>query len=437
MSTWVWPNGSATPPNLKPGGGTIADAPNSEPNADGLVVSSEFNDADHNGRHNGIDLVGYDGRTRSIGDGTVIFAGWNSGGYGNVVQVQHDDGSLSMHAHLSEIHVSVGQRVGAGEVVGVWGSTGNSTGTHEHLATSDGVSSEYPWINPRDFIAARQAGGGGGGGGGIPDADGWVVGTTLYQGAIGDIPLDAGAVVYAAGPGDGEIFIAESHGLSWEQLKAQTEKLGASKWASQILAPQQSIHIFGQTVYQGQIFAINDVAAILDANEAAIVAAQQAERDAAIAESSALAESKSVQPQFEERVEVVVPEAKPEPTPEVVAPVKPQVSVEDVANTVKDIDAKLSENAETIGAAGDVIVDQVVKILPAEVRAKVYQTAQTGSAWVAGIGAVTTASATVLAIFEPQIGAIVGAAGGAVTTIALLLNRWVAKLAGNNVTPGT
>jgi murein DD-endopeptidase MepM/ murein hydrolase activator NlpD len=65
--------------------------------------------------------------------GRVTFAGWSSGGWGNLVVIAHTDGVRTMYAHLSRVAVRVGQRVGVGARVGRVGSSGNSTGPHLHF----------------------------------------------------------------------------------------------------------------------------------------------------------------------------------------------------------------------------------------------------------------------------------------------------------------
>ncbi|MGL4324577.1 MAG: peptidoglycan DD-metalloendopeptidase family protein [Beijerinckiaceae bacterium] len=70
----------------------------------------------------------------STGGGVVLSAGWG-GGYGNLVQVDHGNGLVTRYAHLSELNVTVGQPVAAGQIVGKAGSTGRSTGPHLHYET--------------------------------------------------------------------------------------------------------------------------------------------------------------------------------------------------------------------------------------------------------------------------------------------------------------
>jgi murein DD-endopeptidase MepM/ murein hydrolase activator NlpD len=69
----------------------------------------------------------------TAGFGRVVFAGWDSYGWGNFVVIEHRFGLRSLYAHLSTIEVSRGQSVGAGQRLGRVGSTGRSTGPHLHF----------------------------------------------------------------------------------------------------------------------------------------------------------------------------------------------------------------------------------------------------------------------------------------------------------------
>ncbi|MBN8508865.1 MAG: M23 family metallopeptidase [Burkholderiales bacterium] len=83
--------------------------------------------------HRGVDYGAPTGTpVRSVGDGRVDFAGWQNG-YGNVVQVQHDNDRSTLYAHLSRIDVRKGQAVEQGQRIGAVGSTGWSTGPHLHF----------------------------------------------------------------------------------------------------------------------------------------------------------------------------------------------------------------------------------------------------------------------------------------------------------------
>lgn len=103
--------------------------------------------------HAGIDWAGPSGTPiLATGAGTVTFAGRNTGGYGNLVIVQHDFGIETYYAHLSTIGVSQGQRVSRGERIGGMGTTGRSTGVHLHYEIRVGGSP----INPMTYIRAAQ-----------------------------------------------------------------------------------------------------------------------------------------------------------------------------------------------------------------------------------------------------------------------------------------
>ena len=66
----------------------------------------------------------------SIGDGTVLSAGWGGGGAGNTVKVRHNSVYTTAYLHLSKIAVKAGQRVSQGQVIGYVGMTGTATGPH-------------------------------------------------------------------------------------------------------------------------------------------------------------------------------------------------------------------------------------------------------------------------------------------------------------------
>lgn len=82
--------------------------------------------------HSGVDLAAPAGTPiAATSDGVVSFANW-AGGYGFMVAVDHGGGMQTRYGHMSRIAVSPGQRVKTGEVLGLVGSTGLSTGPHVH-----------------------------------------------------------------------------------------------------------------------------------------------------------------------------------------------------------------------------------------------------------------------------------------------------------------
>ncbi|WP_144053651.1 peptidoglycan DD-metalloendopeptidase family protein [Baaleninema simplex] len=84
--------------------------------------------------HNGIDIAGPIGTPIvAAAPGVVTYAQWNSGGYGNLVEITHPDGSLTLYAHNNRLLVNEGQQVAQGQQIAEMGNTGFSTGPHLHF----------------------------------------------------------------------------------------------------------------------------------------------------------------------------------------------------------------------------------------------------------------------------------------------------------------
>lgn len=82
--------------------------------------------------HAGMDIGGDRGDpVIAPGAGRVIEAGWK-GGYGNMIEIDHGNGITTRYGHLSKIEVEVGDQVTRGQIIGLVGSTGRSTGPHLH-----------------------------------------------------------------------------------------------------------------------------------------------------------------------------------------------------------------------------------------------------------------------------------------------------------------
>lgn len=108
------------------------------------TVTSKFGRRQAHGvvgaNHTGIDLCGTIGsKVMSVKYGEVTWAGWQDGGYGNCVEIKHinESGEIfyTFYAHMrhNSICVVKGQIVEEGQIIGVQGSTGNSTGDHLHF----------------------------------------------------------------------------------------------------------------------------------------------------------------------------------------------------------------------------------------------------------------------------------------------------------------
>jgi murein DD-endopeptidase MepM/ murein hydrolase activator NlpD len=100
--------------------------------------------------HTGLDFRSSIGDpVRATANGKVESAGW-SGGYGKMVEVDHGNGFSTRYGHLSEIDVKVGQQIRIGQVIGLVGSTGRSTGPHLHYETR--IAGEA--VDPQKFLRA-------------------------------------------------------------------------------------------------------------------------------------------------------------------------------------------------------------------------------------------------------------------------------------------
>jgi murein DD-endopeptidase MepM/ murein hydrolase activator NlpD len=101
------------------------------------------------GGHEGVDLAAPIGTpVHAAGGGTVVFAGWNSYGYGNVVVIAHGP-VFTIYGHLSAYRVSCGQSVSAGNIIGAVGNTGNSSGPHLHFEMRD---ANWNPVNPTNYM---------------------------------------------------------------------------------------------------------------------------------------------------------------------------------------------------------------------------------------------------------------------------------------------
>ena len=99
--------------------------------------------------HKGLDIANSMGTPiRAAAAGTVTYAQYNSGGYGNLVIISHGNGVQTYYGHCSKLYVTQGQTVSQGEVISAMGSTGISTGSHLHWEVRiNGVAQ-----NPRNYL---------------------------------------------------------------------------------------------------------------------------------------------------------------------------------------------------------------------------------------------------------------------------------------------
>jgi murein DD-endopeptidase MepM/ murein hydrolase activator NlpD len=103
--------------------------------------------------HRGIDVANSSGTPiYASADGVIQKAGWNNGGYGNLVEVRHPDGSMTRYGHNSKVLVQAGQQVRQGETIALMGSTGFSTGPHTHFEIHPSGKGA---VNPIALMAPR------------------------------------------------------------------------------------------------------------------------------------------------------------------------------------------------------------------------------------------------------------------------------------------
>ena len=98
--------------------------------------------------HTGLDIAASTGTPiKVIADGTVTCASYQ-GSYGKLVKIDHGNGLETWYGHTSKMYVSVGQKVTAGDIIALVGSTGNSTGPHLHLEIR--INGEH--VNPQNYL---------------------------------------------------------------------------------------------------------------------------------------------------------------------------------------------------------------------------------------------------------------------------------------------
>ena len=116
------------------------------------LITQEYGEKITSNFHTGIDYgTPFGTSILASSDGKVVFAKWDTTGYGNMVIIQHPDGKATCYAHLSSISVALNQNVRQGELIGHSGSTGNSTGPHLHFEARTQWNDYKSHFNPRDL----------------------------------------------------------------------------------------------------------------------------------------------------------------------------------------------------------------------------------------------------------------------------------------------
>ena len=105
-----------------------------QPFAGDFPITQRYGETVTSAFHTGIDYACPLGTPiLASADGVVMAAGWDATGFGNRVIILHDGHHATLYAHLQTVAVFVNQKVSQGDVIGMSGSTGNSTGPHLHF----------------------------------------------------------------------------------------------------------------------------------------------------------------------------------------------------------------------------------------------------------------------------------------------------------------
>lgn len=106
-----------------------------------------------NRNHKGLDIAAPEGTDiYAAAEGKVIATGWNTGGYGYFVMIDHGNGYATLYGHMSKVIASNGAEVKCGDLIGEVGTTGDSTGNHLHFE----VRYQNVCQNPASYISVNS-----------------------------------------------------------------------------------------------------------------------------------------------------------------------------------------------------------------------------------------------------------------------------------------
>jgi murein DD-endopeptidase MepM/ murein hydrolase activator NlpD len=120
-------------------------------------LTGRFGEAGDNwsSSHHGLDFAAHAGTpVRAVAAGKIIEAGWDGSAYGNRMKIRHDDGTVTVYAHLSGFRRTTGNVI-AGTVVGYVGATGNVTGPHLHLEVRPHGGDLDSAIDPMKWLTSK------------------------------------------------------------------------------------------------------------------------------------------------------------------------------------------------------------------------------------------------------------------------------------------
>ncbi len=108
--------------------------------------------------HKGIDFISTSGdkNVRAVCCGVVRTTPYDKNGFGNYISVQQDDGYRALYCHLEKVLVKSGQRINEGQIIGIEGTTGNSTGIHLHFEIRETPYTPNNHINVANYLGIKN-----------------------------------------------------------------------------------------------------------------------------------------------------------------------------------------------------------------------------------------------------------------------------------------
>ena len=125
------------------GGGLFGTGSFINPMNGGVLIGNDYIE----GVHQGVDLgsSSFNSSILAADTGLVMYSGWANGGYGYTIMIDHGGAYQTLYAHMSELYVSCGSSVYQGQVIGLMGNSGNSTGPHLHFEIRYMGLNDNPW----------------------------------------------------------------------------------------------------------------------------------------------------------------------------------------------------------------------------------------------------------------------------------------------------
>lgn len=108
--------------------------------------------------HKGVDFISTskDAKVKAIRKGVVSFVGYDSTGFGNYVVILQEDGFKALYCHLETFNVKDGETVEQGQILGIEGNTGNSTGVHLHLELRKAPYGREDYIDVTEYLGIKN-----------------------------------------------------------------------------------------------------------------------------------------------------------------------------------------------------------------------------------------------------------------------------------------